>query len=394
MKNKKVYLLLIFVMVAAWTLVFLSLRHWYTNAVLIPARAKARSPIAEFNQGASIQAIAFSPINSDLMAVAGRGHEVKIWNINKTETPEVTLRSHSGHSDKEIYPSVDCLAFSPTGKWLASKTYKTLEFWGMPSGMVLNTNSCEMRSFTAAISPVNPILATGLHDVKLWDISNPNEIKGMFVLPTKIGEQALSHEDIIWTKDHYTEPAVKHHNETLNQSYQFIDFSHDGKWIAAGGDMYDENRKIKLDIIKVWNLHSKQLFKIIEGELPDNFKSGYYYSDIDTIKFSPDNRFFAVVGEKRLTIWSLPEWKICREVDESGIVDIAFSPDGKMYATSSYRRIKIWLEESHTPIDLQKDEVFLVGATNITFSQDGSLLAGGDFDGILRLWDVRKLNER
>lgn len=391
MKNKKMYLLLIFVIVAAWTLVFLSLRHWYTNSILIPARAKARSPIAEFNQGASIQAIAFSPTNSDLIAVAEWGHEVKIWNVNNTDTPEVILL---GHTDKDVFPAVDCLAFSPTGKWLARKTFKTLDFWDMPSRTVLNPISCEMRSFSAAISPVNPILATGLNDVKLWDISNLNEIKGTFVLPTKIGEQALSHEDIIWTKDHYTDRAVKHHNETINQHYKFLDFSHDGKWIAAGGQMNDVNRRIGFDRIKIWDLQSKQLFKIIEGDLPDDFKLGYYYADINTIKFSPDNRFFVVVGKKRLIIWSLPEWKIHREVDEPGIVDIAFSPDGKMFVTSSYRRIKIWLEEGQTPIDLQKDKDFLVGAKNITFSQDGSMLAGSGFDGVLRLWDVRKLNEK
>ncbi len=266
----------------------------------------------------------------------------------------------------------------------------------MPSGKLLyteNKHPTDMRCFSAAISPVSPVLATGLGDIKLWDISIPNEIKGTYVLPPNIGQQAMLHEDVMWTAYHHTKRAIKHHNETINQHYQFIDFSHDGKWIAAVGDMYDYNRKIKIDMIKVWDLSSKKLFKVIEVNLPDNFQPNYYYSDFRTIKFSPDNRFFAVVSKEKLTILSLPEWNIYREVNEPGIVDIAFSPDGKMFATSSYKRIKIWLEESQIPIDLQKNDIFLAGAKHIIFSPDGSLLAGGDMDGFVRIWDMRKIEE-
>lgn len=215
----------------------------------------------------------------------------------------------------------------------------------------------------------------------------------MFVLPPLIGEQALSHVDVRLSKHHNTDRAVKHQNKTINQSYKFLDFSHDGKWIAAGGQMNDENRRIGLDRIKIWNLQNKQLFKIIERKLPDDYKPNYYYADIRSIKFSPDNRFFAVAGEKGMTIWTLPEWNIYHEVLDQRLRDIAFSPDGKLYAVVDVKGITLWSVDDITPMALLKNEGFSNSVSKIVFSHDGNMLAGTGYEGILSLWDLRKLNE-
>ncbi len=400
MKISKKSILILVIIVSAWTFAFFTIRHWYIHSVKIPARVKSLSPIAEFTIGANIggyyigdriDVIAFSPTNPDLIAVAGWEDEIQLWNINNTETPEAKLTGHVG-TEIVSNSSVNCLVFLQSGEQLACKTYSTFSLWSIPSGKLLNTNSLDMRSFSSTISPVTPILATGLHDVKLWDLSDPNEIKGTVVLPPKLGQQAISHEDVIWTSGHLSKRATKHHNETINQKYKFIDFSHDGKWLAAGGEMHDYDRKIALDMVKIWDLNTKQLFKIIKSDLPDDFKLGYYYADIYTIKFSPDNRFFAVAHKSGLTIWSLPEWNIYRKVDEPGIFDIAFSPNGNMFATAG-RKLKIWLTESKTPIELYENEFAFAHPRIITFSPDGSFLAGGYSDGFVQIWNMRNIAE-
>lgn len=390
MKISKNPILILVVIVSAWVFAFIAIRHWYIHSVKIPAQVKSLSPIAEFKIGDRTEVIAFSPTNPDLIAVAGWDEEIQLWNINNTETPETILIGHIG---KDIFPIADYLAFLQAGEQLACKTFSTFSIWSIPSGKLLNTETTyptDMRCFSAAISPVSPVLATGLGDIKLWDISNPNDIKGTYVLPPKLKQQVMSHEDVLLNKDHFSVQANKHHNETLNQHYRFIDFSHDGKWIAAGGEMYDYNRKISLGKIKVWDLQTKKLFKIIEGDIPDNFEPNIHYRDFYTIKFSPDNRFFAVGRKDGLTIWSLPEWSIYRNVDGGDIFDIAFSPNGKTFATTGHK-LKIWLAESETPIELYKNKGYFASPHIITFSTDGSLLAGGDSDGFVRIWDMRKI---
>lgn len=384
MKTQRILILFLGIVVAAVLLAFSTWHQWNVNQGTILERMRPIPPVAEFNHGSWIQSIAFSPTNPNFVASASEGNEVKVWNKNNPEAPELTL---TGHTDKSgrVSTFVDCLAFSPTGEWLASKTFQTLDLWNIPSGTELN--SSEIRSFTANISPTSPLLATALRDVRLWNISNPKEITEMYVLPPKMEAQALSHEE---------GDTVKHHNDTINQQYKNVAFSHDSKWIAAAGQIYDQNRKRWADKAKVWDLQSKQLFRIIEREIPKDLEPKKYHRDFRSIKFSPDNRFFAIAGETGLTIWSLPEWTIYHQKLDQKIFDAAFSPDGKMYAVAdkNKRQVILWTLESMRPIAVLKPKYFLAHVDVITFSPDGNTLAGAGFDGVLRLWDVRKLNER
>lgn len=271
----------------------------------------------------------------------------------------------------------------------------------MSSGKQINT--FEIASTAAAVSPDGQLLATASNDVKLWDIRNPKEIKEIIVLPPKMRRPPLSHEEA---------RSGRHHVETANQSYRVINFSSDGKWIAAGGSMYDVEKKIFRGMVKVWDLQHRQLVKIFPRALPKGVKlqTNTDYSDIRSIGFSPDNRFFASVGSYGYTIWTLPEWHIYCDVraqySSDGLVsggdnniqtggytqifsDVAFSPDGKMYAVADLGSVTLWSIESATPIALLLGSAFVM-----TLSQDGSTLVSGSIDGMVRLWDLGGLNEK
>ena len=323
-----------------------------------------------------------------------------MWNRNNTKTPVLTLTDRRGKDDRG--PSmIDYIAFSATGERLISSDASTLVFWDAASGAKIDV--FDIPSGATTFSPNGHLLATASNDIKLWDTSNLKEIKPIVVLPPKIGRQPLSHEEA---------RSARHHNETIYERYNLVDFSSDGKWIAAGGSMDDADSQIRRGVVKVWDLERRQLAKI----LPRALAKDENYRRIRSISFSQDNRFFASVCPYGYTIWTLPEWHIHCDVraqtanepifftlDDgtqigTGVgqpvqffTDLAFSPDGKMYAVAESRTVTLYSTKSATPIALLKGGRFL---NVVKFSQNGSILVGGSSNGIVQLWDIGELNEK
>lgn len=393
-KGLLIFFLFLFAALGLWS--FLSI--WSQWRESFQQRPIQLTPIAEFNHGSWITHLAFSSTSPNLIASVGAhnvstntdpasSYVVKVWDRSEMDKPKTLYPiplNKNGLPDM-----VDAITFSRIGVFFAIKSFWKLELWNVSSGKKIN--SFELSDKTAAFSPTQYYLATASNDVKLWDIRNiwdKNEVTGIVVLPSKMGQQPLTHDEA---------RAVHHHNETRNQSYSLIDFSHDGKWIAAGGYMPDV-QEVWRDIVKVWDLQRRQLFKILPRPLPMDLKlkPNTRYNDIKSIEFSPDNRFFAVAGRLGYTIWTLPDWDIYYEVRDQNISDIAFSPDGKTFVVAS-DSITLWSVEDLVPIaQLKVSGEFSDGFFTtqvVAFSQDGGTLAGGSMDGILRLWDIEELNK-
>ena len=299
--------------------------------------------------------------------------------MQSEENPIQTFAFESENPEEETW-IVDCLAYSKSGEWLLNKTFTTAVFWHVTTGKEISIDT--IRSSTAAVSPVEDILAVGYMGIRLWDYSDPINVKPLFVLPPKIGGKSLTHEEA---------ELIPHHNVVLNQHYRNIAFSYDGKWIAASGQMYDKSRSRHIDKVKVWDLRSKELVKIIERPTPDDLKENEYRRDIESIRFSPDNRFFAITGIKGITIWSLPEWTVFRKIFDEKITNITFSPDGNLYALSGSREITLLELDSNRPIALLKSNTFMSIHNLIMFSHDGRTLVKTGFDGILTIWNIENI---
>ncbi len=222
------------------------------------------------------------------------------------------------------------------------------------------------------------------------------------LLPPEVSWKPLSLTDIS-VPDTTSEPPTKYHilpnkyhHATDNQFYNSIDFSDNSKWIAAGGHIDDKIKDKRIGIIKVWDLRNKQLTKFIKRDrkVAEGAEPNERINSIRAIDFSTDNRFFAVAANNGLTIWTLPEWNIYHEVLNQRIRDIAFSPDGTMYAVADVKGITLWSIEMITPIALLRGEGLFGSVSVIAFSHDGSMLAGGNYDGVLYLWNMEKLNEK
>ncbi len=316
--------------------------------------------IAEFHHGATrnsevvypdrfslelalpIYSVAFSPVDTSLIASVNGAGTIKLWNINNTKEP-IKILGHPG-----IFPNID---FSPTGELLASASHGKLVLWDVASGMKINTLESS-RDF--AFTPDGNQLATVHNGVKLWDIRNPMKITQIATLP--------------FNEAHRVEGSAC-----------AVDISSDGKWIATG---YTNGT------VNVWDLQTRQLVKSLETSL----------FEMDFLKFSPNNKYMVTVGHdwemypthsvKGFIMWELPSWQRMGEVLRGNVENLVFSPDGMMCVSMNDfylfgRGVEIWSTANGAPITFLRTE-----ARDVSFSQDGKILATGGHDGILRLWEL------
>src|SRR5262245_43005448 len=152
-----------------------------------------------------------------------------------TERPELILQT--GHSEK-----VDCLAFSPDGRYLASGSNdQTIKLWDVLTGRELRAIAGHNGGVRAvAFSPDGQWLASGGSDgrIKLWDVTSGAEI--------------------ISLNGH-------------SQSVSAVAFSRDGRLLASGGTDYE---------VKVWDLGVKRETHTLRG----------HYGWVLALTFSPDGQ--------------------------------------------------------------------------------------------------------
>ena len=311
----------------------------------LPKRATL---VAEFNHGPHIRSVAISPTDMSLIASVGDKGTIKLWRRNNTRAP-IAILDHPGE-----YAS---LGFSPTGKLLASVGYGKLVLWDVASRTEINTLEAYRHYF--AFSPDGHQLATVHRSVKLWNIRNPKRITEIATLPFDEAYKASG-----WACA--------------------VNISPDGKLIAVG---YSHGT------VNVWNLQTKQHVKTLKTVL---YQMNY-------LKFSPDNRFLVCGGPESYedkgekwhtrspygyTMWKLPSWQRHGEVLRGNIDNLVFSPDGKIGVgandwSSSRRGVELWSVENGAPITLLP-----TSARDASFSQDGSMLAIGGWDGVLQVWKL------
>ncbi len=393
------------VIITIGLLAYSTWHQWSDNQTTTLERMRPIAPVATFSHGGSIRYIAYDPKNPELIATAGDGNFVKVWHRNKHDSPQLTLEYKK---DNDGTTFIAGLAFSPTDNWIATKTFWTLEIWDSLSGDRINSLDTTSSYFT--IHPEGKYIVMDTDGVTLWNISDPNKLKADIMLPPKMGWESINLDGLERTHNYhgkdilYLEMPMKYRSAGMTQNFRSIAFSPDGKWFVAGGEKYNQTTQKWRSVLTIWDFEKQKMFKTIEREEPRkpdlksndkrNPSSSLPTSNrIQSIKFSPDNRFLGLAADNGLSIWSLPDWQIYYEVLDRRISDIAFSPDGNLFAVADVKGITLWDIETLTPIALLKDKGILAFVSLIEFSPDGNTLAGGGFDGVLRLWDVSELYE-
>lgn len=242
------------------------------------------------------------------------------------------VRTLEGHTGPVFH--VD---FSPDGHTLASAGGEGfVRVWETTVGAEVRTFGPHILGVSAiAFSPDGLTLASGTTNcVRLWSIATGKLIREYEVAPDTITELA---------------------------------FSPDGKMLATAGSA-----------VLLWNTHTGEQLTRLEI-------SGKGVLDM---AFSADGRSLAVVDDS-LLIFDLEQQQAKRlSWNDERVQAIAYSPDGKRLAVGLNTRIRLLDAVQGTEL-MRFSTLPHKGIGQLAFNYpDGSLLASGDWDHNLRLWNL------
>ena len=291
----------------------------------------APEPIATADHGSNIETVAFSPIDSSLVvSVSNTGRaakKIKLWDLNDTSEPMTILAG-------------DAFAFSPDGKFLALTGWsRGIRLWSIDEQKSVNIFGSTSYA-PIAFSPDGQWIASREYRVKLWNIRTPNTI--------------------------FEGPSLSH----TGWMDQFI-FSPDSKFLAAVGDINGN--------LTIWDVESLQTVKTIRSDT----------QQINAIAFSPDaeNPLLALADDdKKIELYTLPDWHLHSTISASYIYDLAFMPDGKTLVSTGINEVEFWSIADGIRIAASKKHKGW--SKSVALSTGGTKLASGDNEGVLRVWNT------
>ena len=276
--------------------------------------------------GGGVRTVEFSPADSQLVASAGESNIIKLWNLRNN-----TARTLNGHTGR-----VNSVIFSPNGELLASVSDdSTLRLWNVQRQQNIATRNVTDRYLSVDFSPDEQMLVTGGgRHVTLWNAQTLTEIDRL----------------------------------PLNHDVRTVDFSSEDGWLAAGDDS---------GTVTVWDVKSRRVFIRLNAN-PKNVKA---------VEFSPHSLYLAASGwNGHLKVWDVSTWDLLFTIPNVGHYDLAFSHDEEWLASTGNGYVGLWATDDGSSVGR------LPGPTDwihpIDFSHDGTSLAVGAEDGILRIWDI------
>ena len=338
----------------------------------------------------AINLLTFSP-SGDTVAFMSRSWFIELLNARTGKH----IRTIKNTSNTDIY----AMAFSPEDNMLITAGYcerntSYIEYWDIGTGELVRDILIETNITEAAFSPDNKMLAvTGKdsHPLQFWDVKTGKHLKSA---------------------------------EKSGVSYEYIAFSHDGSRLVTGGAW---------EYVSLWDVSTvDQLYNMAEGEpinsvayAPDggtiacgiddgtiqiwdtstgklqNTVKGHLDLSIFSAAFSPDGNTLACGAASKVLFWNPHTYEHLKTTKEPhcNVVDIAYSPDGKIFATvGTSLKARLWDGQTGRFLGsfIGNHKKYFYRAyrdrdkfTSVSFSPDGSILATGDTDNEVCLWEIR-----
>lgn len=165
---------------------------------------------------------------------------------------------------------------------------------------------------------------------------------------------------------------VRHRGDHRNATH--LAFSADGHWVASGN--------WKGQGVCIWNVHT--------GSLVTNLPVGMNVS----VAFSPQSRWLVTGAQAEYRFWKVGSWESAHAVPRQHAGDMygcmVFSPDGRTIALVRGRNSDLKLVEA----DTGREWATLDAGEPQCFSPRGNWLVTSEADGLLRLWDLRRIRQQ
>ncbi|KAH9485862.1 Vegetative incompatibility protein HET-E-1 [Psilocybe cubensis] len=366
----------------------------------------------------TVSSIAFSPVDSNILATVLHDDSVCIWDIAKSAKIHVL----EGHTD-----SVTSVAFSSDGTKVVSGSADTdIIIWNAITGEEINTlegHSDWVQSVYFSPDDSQVVSASIDNTVCVWDAvaghSTEYVLEGhsawiAAVCLSSNGDfiVSASHDCTIGIWDSNTGTLIKYLEDGHEDPIKWVTVSSDNLWVASASD--DE-------MAIIWDIESGKVIKTFKGHTDSISCVAFKYDnskiitacddylvhiwDVETTKidlvfnkhtdvvfaaqFSPDGEIAASCGSDKLTyVWNSSTGEILHTLKEheDDIYNLAFSPNGEHLVTGSHDCLLcIWDIKSG---QLLKKLEQVDTALSVAYSHDGTKIVSGSDDHMVYVWDV------
>jgi WD40 repeat protein/serine/threonine protein kinase len=330
----------------------------------------------------AVTSIAFSSDGNSLASTSADA-TLSLWQVT-SQSPSLTF---VGHTD-----FIASISYSSDGRFLASGSRdKTARIWSAATGSLLKVLQGHTDPvYGVAFSQDGNLLATASEDgtVRLWDTSSgrPLHVLAGFeggclcvaVSPdgslTAAGSRGRN--IMLWDASGHLLHTLQGHTEGVYA----VAFSPDGKMLASGSRDYT---------VKLWDTSSGDQLRTLNG-----------HSDrVSSVAFSPAGNTLASGSyDGAICLWEVQSGRLIRRFGDTprpdadyGVTAVRFSPDGKMLVSSARRDglVRLWDVDTGRQLDTIHALQSRGGVFGVSFSSDGSSLAAGSDDNIIRTWPVQ-----
>ncbi len=344
----------------------------------------------------------FSP-DGGTLATVRFPNTIRLW-----DTTTGTLKqTFAGVKQTDRHKGIGKVLFSPDKRMLVSIGDGEIHIWDVVTGtykhLIESPHYDSVKS--AVFSPDGRTLATGAFNgiVRLWDVATGKQKKTINNLNVRLDE--THHTDNIPLSPNGKQFATGNYDGTVylwdritrqeqrlsgqiyhlkDQPSQSMLFSSDGSTLASWSLSKDVG-------IRLWDVTTGKRQRTLTG----------HTALIKRVTFSPDGNTLASWSsddETSIRLWDVGTRKHKQRLTgHTQLVEsVAFSPDGKTLVSGGEGgTVRLWASVTGKNIGTFTDQHLpnkqmgqSSAVTAVSFSSDGSVLAGGRKNGSIHLWDV------
>jgi len=339
--------------------------------------AKSGEPIHGFGGGMeTVDCIAFSPCGKYI--AVGSGKSVVLWEV---ESGKMYRFMKHGNS-------VNSVAFSPCGKYVVSTAYDaTLKLWDAGNGaLVREFKGHDEPVNCAAFSPCGKYIVSGADDdtLKLWEVWRP--VQGRTFVQSYRKEKTMLDMVKMWIRDNG--------EEILFQPEEWKDaFAALARRLRKSGETEavpcaeTVERLVAALFGKSDTQELTQTGKSLHGVLVRTFNA---YARIQTVAFSPCGKYvISGSSDETIKLWDAESGDLVRTFNRNTgeVRTVAFSPCGKYVVSGSWfdKTMKLWNVRSGALVrEFRGHDSW---AHSVAFSPSGKYIVSG-LHRTLKLLDV------